>query len=415
MRSLTVTVSMFVALLANASAQQIWRVNCSGGPGIDFTDLPPAVAAAAPGDEIWVYLDAACPVGWQGYTAPVIDRGVRIVGFNVASSSGPPSIAEIFGLTVVTGIPHNQSVSISNIHIVNVLNGSSGIVLVDCEGDVLLEDVLYRGHTAPGSYLHIQRCANVVLRGCEFEQGGNPLTIIDSNVLLTTTSVWDVTPICGLSIPTSEGIRVVNSSVTAIGSLITGADFACWPNHGQQPGVVIESGVFRVGPGTLLRGGWLSWPQVPEVAYRLVTPQASIELDPRGAVARLPDPPLPQPVPIDLPATYHSWAVAGEPVGVSVVGPPSGFALLMVGDWAPGQPPGPFGTLAIAQATAVPVALAALDAAQGLHVWPFLQIPSTAPVAHPFAFQALTIAPDGTLGLSEPSPLTVGWPHGVIP
>jgi hypothetical protein len=44
-----------------------------------------------------------------------------------------------------------------------------------------------------------------------------------------------------------------------------------------------------------------------------------------------------------------------------------------------------------------------------------LNCPLTAPVAHAFALRALTIAPNGALGVTEPSPLIVGWPHGVIP
>jgi hypothetical protein len=39
----------------------------------------------------------------------------------------------------------------------------------------------------------------------------------------------------------------------------------------------------------------------------------------------------------------------------------------------------------------------------------------TARIAHAYAFQAIMLAPDGTLQLSEPSPFTAGWQHGRIP
>jgi hypothetical protein len=55
--------SMTAVLLAVSVAlgQQTWKVNCQGGPGIDFTDLPQAVAAAAPGDTIWVFTTSTGP------------------------------------------------------------------------------------------------------------------------------------------------------------------------------------------------------------------------------------------------------------------------------------------------------------------------------------------------------------------
>src|SRR5262245_39605371 len=39
-------------LAALAPAQRTWIVNKSGGAGVDFTDIPPAIAAAAPGDTV---------------------------------------------------------------------------------------------------------------------------------------------------------------------------------------------------------------------------------------------------------------------------------------------------------------------------------------------------------------------------
>jgi hypothetical protein len=72
--------------------QQTWLVNCQGGPGIDFTDLPQAVAAAAPGDTIWVFTTpTGCPGGanpW--YTAPTIDKPLNILGFYVNPTLPPP-------------------------------------------------------------------------------------------------------------------------------------------------------------------------------------------------------------------------------------------------------------------------------------------------------------------------------------
>jgi hypothetical protein len=52
-------VAIIAFLCVDPPAQQMWKVCCSGAYGAQFTDLPPAVAAAAPGDTILVYYDVA--------------------------------------------------------------------------------------------------------------------------------------------------------------------------------------------------------------------------------------------------------------------------------------------------------------------------------------------------------------------
>ena len=56
--------SLGVALAALAwatvgQAQRTWVVDGAGGPGADFADVPPAIAAAAPGDTLRV-------LAWNG-------------------------------------------------------------------------------------------------------------------------------------------------------------------------------------------------------------------------------------------------------------------------------------------------------------------------------------------------------------
>ena len=92
------------ALGGGVSAQQIWNVHCNGGPGVHFTDLPPAVAAASPGDEIRVYRDLAqvsCPIPNFAYTAPIIDKPLRIVGFTVGLVGGQNGVNLRGGMLIV--------------------------------------------------------------------------------------------------------------------------------------------------------------------------------------------------------------------------------------------------------------------------------------------------------------------------
>lgn len=62
-----------LALAASVPSQRTWKVHHAGGPGVDFTDLPPAVAAASPGDEIWVYSQTGTTLPY--YTPAIIDKG----------------------------------------------------------------------------------------------------------------------------------------------------------------------------------------------------------------------------------------------------------------------------------------------------------------------------------------------------
>jgi hypothetical protein len=130
------------------SGQQTWWVNCNGGPGVDFTDLPPAVAAASPGDTILVYSDyTQQPWCQSSYTAPVIDKGVRIEGFTIFAPPPPttqttyPSYAPVSGLLTVSDVPVGEQVVLSNLRFwyPAVLGTPSGCSISDCDGRVLIE------------------------------------------------------------------------------------------------------------------------------------------------------------------------------------------------------------------------------------------------------------------------------------
>ncbi|HEX5051703.1 MAG TPA: hypothetical protein VFZ65_08030 [Planctomycetota bacterium] len=423
--------SFVCALSTPTSAQQIWKVNCLGGAGVDFTDLPPAVAAAAPGDEIRVYRSygTICPLG-SYYTATLITKPLRIVGFDPSGSpySSTPTRAEFQGAFVIQGIPAGQMVVLSNINLGQGIGSASqgGIVAVDCAGDILLEDVYYSSNWSTGSYVHFERCANVVLRRCSINLGGWPIRFIDSTALLTSTYV-DHVP--SLAWPfnyeqTSEALRVHTSTVTLIDSVLYGNDRYDPPpaypitNWIERPAAVIESGTLRVGPATRLYGGFSGFPYPNEQAwaYRFAPPATgTVEQDPRSLIYHMPLPAyVPQPIPTDIHATYHAWVVGGEDFQVTVAGPANGFGLLAIGDWQPLALPTSLGPLAVTPASLTLLDIAPLAAGNGSFEWT-LHCPSTAAVAHAFCMQAAVLSPTGILSLTVPSPLTVGWPNGQIP
>jgi hypothetical protein len=60
------------AWASDANAGKTWRVDDDGGPGVDFTDIQPAIDAASAGDFILI-----APGTYQGFT---LDKGLSLVG-----------------------------------------------------------------------------------------------------------------------------------------------------------------------------------------------------------------------------------------------------------------------------------------------------------------------------------------------
>ena len=418
--------SLVVSLLCCSShAQQIWKVNCNGGAGVHFTDIPQAVAAAAPNDEIRIYVDASCPTAWPQYTAPIIDKPLRLVGFNVGGVPGNayPTGIPMRGVLLIIGIAAGEQVVCSNLSTgTNIYPGA--LVGLDCAGKILLEDVPFVASGYPDAYVHFERCADVVMRGCEVILGGAPLRVIDSNLLLSWSSVSHASP-GGVWPPffsyqqTAEGLRMTNSTVTLVGTLIRGSrrfNYNPWQSWLERPAAYVESGTLRLGPGSSLLGGSGGNPS-PTYSYIVEDPATgSVEEDSRATVYRYPNPVLNccPTVPKELPVTYSRWHVAGESSEVYAYGPRGGFAMMLFGDWARYPTATPFGALAIDPAYAQILDIVPLSATHGFYQWN-PQVPANAVVAHAFAYQALTLSQIGVLELSVPSVFAIGWPHGVIP
>jgi hypothetical protein len=120
MKHLVRTFALSFVATGLASAQTTWVVDDDPGPGVDFTDLPPAVAAAGIWDTI-VVRDGL-------YSSTVVDRGVRIVGEGASASW------ILWDLTV-RDVPAGQLVVIAGLRI------SDDLDVERCDGLVVLEDV----------------------------------------------------------------------------------------------------------------------------------------------------------------------------------------------------------------------------------------------------------------------------------
>ncbi|MFO1051255.1 MAG: hypothetical protein U1F36_03445 [Planctomycetota bacterium] len=152
-------------------AQTDWIVDATGGG--HFTDLPQAVAAAAPGDGLIVRAGS--------YTGTTINFGLRIVGTTSARVTS--------GVLVIQAVPVSQGVSIANLTV------ESGVTIDSCPGPIVLDAcaMVRSGGTSAtmsNTALRIMNSAHVAVHRCTVVSSSFPnqaITIADSTVALTDT------------------------------------------------------------------------------------------------------------------------------------------------------------------------------------------------------------------------------------
>jgi hypothetical protein len=415
-------------LAAVGHAQQTWKVYCQGGPGIDFTDLPPAVAAAAPGDTILVWQNAVwqCP-SWPdpgyGYTAPVIDKALSIVGLilsNPPTGTGvlPPRVA-LSGVVKITNLPAGQRVVLSNVSPGSLAPDPTGFEFDNCSGQILMDGSWFGSIGENNLVRSITNCANVFLHGCRIENSGTTMGITNSTVTMSLTSVTSVPPFAYFGYPYTQGvpgITLVNSTLTLTGSTVRGTDKYEWsqgpyfPTIFAQPGVLMDSSSLFIGPGTAVRGGWISGQNYTSAIRNGSPTPGLVHQDPRAVVGHHVQPMVSEYVH----AAYALWAVANQNVGLYAVGPPDGFALLLFGDYQMSPFATPFGNLLLDPNAVTFVDLFALPATSGA-VYREYFIPPSVRYGHAYGLQSLTLSPAGELQLGVPTAFAVAWENGRLP
>ncbi len=113
-----------LAVLAFAFLQNTWVVDDGGGPGVNFTDIPPAVAAAADGDILLVQ-----PGTYSHFV--LTGKGLRILG-----SGSSNTIVQNTGTTLTTSISGLPSTSIAYVDRLTIQRSSpnNGGILVLIQG-----------------------------------------------------------------------------------------------------------------------------------------------------------------------------------------------------------------------------------------------------------------------------------------
>ncbi|MBK8976814.1 MAG: hypothetical protein IPM29_12925 [Planctomycetes bacterium] len=201
------------ALTGALAAQTTWIVDAGGGGS--FVDLPPAVAAAQPGDLILVRAGVYSPV--------TVSKGLRIVGDPGAtlwSLSSP--------LVVVDRLPAGETFVLQGID-ATTSGGPGGVRVLDCAGHVHLERVSM-------SPVVVERSAQVSLHGLDLFAGAPPVSITDSNAVLGGCRLR-----ASFSVGTLQHALVMERSlvVFAESTAIGGVDFT---GIGSGSGIELRSG-----------------------------------------------------------------------------------------------------------------------------------------------------------------------------
>jgi hypothetical protein len=133
-------------LLAGAAYSKTWIVDAGGGPGVDFTDIPPAIAAASEGDLIVVRSGL--------YTAFTLDKGLILT----ADTGDLPQIAS--GIPCIENIGSGKSATLAGFGMINLL-------IQNCQGTVVVDkcSCIAEEETA----LRILNCKQVALYRGKYE------------------------------------------------------------------------------------------------------------------------------------------------------------------------------------------------------------------------------------------------------
>lgn len=145
-------------LLPSFACAQTFLVDANNGPGTQFTDLPPAIAAVPDGSVLLVRPGV--------YNAAGFDKGLSIL----ATAPGVDVVASAFVGFEIFDLAAHQEVSIRGLRVLPT--GSRGFWLRDCAGRIVIDSVQF---VIPGPLglptrgVFASACAQVMLRDCEFE------------------------------------------------------------------------------------------------------------------------------------------------------------------------------------------------------------------------------------------------------
>lgn len=278
-RSILLPPLVAIAAAAVAPAQgRTWIVDQNGGPGTHFTDLPPAVAAAADGDTLVIRSGTYSPFA-TGKALTLLGQGGVVVRDQLQF---PPAVV------AVSGLPQDRSFVLKNLRI-EVLATSTILSLVNNAGRVHLEDVEAIAPSIPPTSIvacSVHRCSEVTfvngrltgfpalfsseslltIAGTEIAGMDNcgsircvhvglGMWLQDSIALLSRASVrgGSGNPFNPLALP-RPAIRMVRSGVLATGDATTSITAGALGGAGPVPAIDTDAGVLHLDTKIVVRG-----------------------------------------------------------------------------------------------------------------------------------------------------------------
>lgn len=235
-------IALGVVVCANGLlGQQTWVVDVSGSGGGDFADLPPAVAAAAPGDTIVVDYWSGLAAHWD-FT---LTKGLTIVGRGIDR-------ARVMGHLVIADLPANQRVVLRSLQFDPVVGYPARATVQDCAGAVVFDDVVLDGVSGllfGDPALVVQQSRRVHVGRSRFF-GSPGLAADDAVVTCTGSTIFGANVVSGPG-AAAPAVRATQSRLWFADSLLSGG--SNWNGGGfAGPG---RSGLDLVGSNVTLADG----------------------------------------------------------------------------------------------------------------------------------------------------------------
>jgi hypothetical protein len=379
-------ISLSLTLVAGLlPAQRTWIVDRNNGPGTDFTDLPPAVAAAAPGDILRV---RQAPGLW--YIAPLVDKALSILG-------DPISRFDIVGAVEVRNVPANQAFTLANVRIgtLPVTPGGPltwrGMNAHDNQGPLYFDNIEYgvdpsmvTSYTDPLGFL-MERCALVTISHCTI-YGSNQATTVRNSVLMATNSrftgsYWYI-PVA----IKPDALFLQDSTVWLTDCQVTGTDGDMWQQ--ATPGIAPCHSTFYIGGYSTIRGGF-TYGGGPYAAIYIPinplhngcwTPASVMFLDPRSIALGVEPSMIANYGPVAA-LRWNLQSTSPRRIDTIQYSQPGSLTVLVAGSLMPTPLLGPLGPLALDPAQLFIFDVGFADAA-GQHA---VSIPIPASIAGPIA------------------------------
>lgn len=373
-----------LALTLPLAAQTTWIVNPGGGPGVHFTELAPAVAAAADGDTILVQWGPFL-TGVSGFST---SKGLTIVGEGrvFLNTQGTP--------VVIAGVPAGRQFRLAGFEAPR--DQPLRISVQNCSGEVLLDNLhaVEPGPMPPSTAsILVDRCALVTMR--DVEAFGNPAVQIDHSTAVLVRCRLGIT---SLGLGGGPALQATDAVVSLSEPLLHTAD-----GHACITAVRTE---LRIGGSSAasIVGGLPAF-ALPGTAIQ--TTLGSVTLDPAVVVQSTPlsTPPVLGSALVSVqfvPAGWCEQAAPGQVLTLHASQPANSTLLQFVGLPGPVAPT-PFGSTLVLQAP-FPVTLSAVvPSTVAQVVGTALPIPAALPPGLAFVAQTAVIDASGVeLGIPVP-------------